>query len=319
VVMSARLAAKHAIHGGEGWMPRVGSLRDEGGSVWATCGAGSEYGRLRSVLLHRPGPEVERVDDVAGALWVEALDAARAREQHDALAELYRVHGVAVHYVEDWSYAYPNLYFVRDSYAMTPEGAILARPASRVRAGEERVLARTLAQLGIPIVLTVHGSGTFEGGDLLLVNPDLALIGVGLRTNPAGVRQVTQLLQGVGVSEVQPVPVPEDSIHLDCAYSIVGPNLALCNERHYAPEAADALRRHGVRLLTVPDCEENALGLAINVVALAPGVVVMPAGCPTTRRLLHTAGAECIEIAIDELMKGGGAVHCVTGVLEREG
>lgn len=308
-----------SLYGGEGWLPRLGSLRDEGGSIWMACGAGSEYGRLRSVLLHRPGPEIERVTDIAGALWVEALDATRAREEHDALAELYRSHGVAVHYVEDWSYAYPNLYFVRDSYAMTPEGAVLARPASRVRAGEERVLARTLAHLGIPIVLTVHGSGTFEGGDLLLVNQDLALIGTGLRTNAAGIRQVEQLLRSVGVSEVQPVPVPEDCIHLDCAYSIVSPDLALCHERHFAPEAAVALSRHGVRLVSVADSVENALGLAINVVALAPGVVVMPAGCPETRRLLHDAGVECLEVEIGELMKGGGAVHCVTGVLQREG
>lgn len=318
-MVSVRAVTPYSLHGGAGWAPRATTLRDERDSIWAACGASTEYGRLRAVLLHRPGPETEDVVDVAGALWVEPVDAARAREEHDALAELYRAHGVAVHYVDDTRHAHPNLYFVRDSYAMTPEGAVLARPASQVRAGEERILARTLTQLDIPIVLSVHGAGTFEGGDLLLASEELALIGVGLRTNAAGARQVEQLLRGLGVAEVCHVPVPEDCIHLDCAYSIVAPGLALCHERHHVPAAEEALRRHGFRLIVVPESPENALGLAINLVALEPGLVVMPAGCPETRRRLHDSGVECLEVEISELMKGGGAVHCVTGVLHREG
>lgn len=316
---TARAQLKYSVHGGEGWVPRTGSLRDDRNTVWSAFGASSECGRLRSVLLHRPGPEAEGVTDIAGALWVAPIDAPRAREQHDAMAAAYRAHGVVVHYVEDRSHAYPNMLFVRDSYAMTPEGAILARPASLVRAGEERVIARTLAHLGIPIVLSVYGRGTFEGGDLLIVNENLALIGVGLRTNEAGTCQVEQLLRGVGIAEVVRVPVHEEFIHLDCAYSIVAPQVALCHARHPSSEAETALRRHGFRLVKVPDGPENELGLALNVVALEPGLVMMPSGCPETRGLLAEAGVDYLEVEIDELMKGGGAVHCLTGVLHREG
>lgn len=318
-MVSVRAVPSYSLHGGAGWRPRSATLREERNSIWAACGASSEYGRLRAVLMHRPGPETENISDIASALWVAPVDAVRAREEHDALAALYHANDVAVHYVDDTGYAHPNLYFVRDSYAMTPEGAILSRPASLVRAGEERILAQTLTRLGIPIVLSVHGGGTFEGGDLLLVNENLALLGVGLRTNLDGARQVEQLLRSVGIAEVRHVPVQEDCIHLDCAYSIVAPELALCHERHHMPEAEEALRRHGLRLIVVPDNTENALGLAINLVALAPGVVVMPTRCPETRRILEGAGVECIEVEIGELMKGGGAVHCVTGVLHREG
>ena len=45
----------------------------------------------------------------------------------------------------------PNLMFVADLMFMTPEGAILGRPASTVRTGEERFVARRLAELGIAI------------------------------------------------------------------------------------------------------------------------------------------------------------------------
>jgi hypothetical protein len=37
---------------------------------------------------------------------------------------------------------------------------------------------------------------------------------------------------------------------------------------------------------------------------------------PITRAALERSGVECIEVEIDELMKGRGAVHFVTGVIK---
>ncbi len=49
---------EHAAYGGPGWQPRVRSLREEANGIWGSFGIDSEYGTLRSVLLHRPGPEI---------------------------------------------------------------------------------------------------------------------------------------------------------------------------------------------------------------------------------------------------------------------
>src|SRR6266700_1774090 len=63
----------------------------------------SEVGRLRTVLLHRPGAELKRLtprnsaDLLFDAIpWVE-----RAQEEHDAFAEALRTHGVEVLYLRD--------------------------------------------------------------------------------------------------------------------------------------------------------------------------------------------------------------------------
>jgi arginine deiminase len=63
----------------------------------------SEVGRLRTVLLHRPGPELARLtprnnDSLLfdGIPWV-----GRAQEEHDAFAEALRSRGVEVLYVND--------------------------------------------------------------------------------------------------------------------------------------------------------------------------------------------------------------------------
>ena len=66
-------------------------------------GADSEVGRLRTVMLHRPGPEIARLtprnnDSLLfdGIPWVS-----RAQEEHDAFAQALRDHDVEVLYLMD--------------------------------------------------------------------------------------------------------------------------------------------------------------------------------------------------------------------------
>ena len=66
-------------------------------------GADSEVGRLRTVLLHRPGAELQRLTPpdndkllFDGIPWVN-----RAQEEHDAFAQTLRDHGVEVLYLAE--------------------------------------------------------------------------------------------------------------------------------------------------------------------------------------------------------------------------
>jgi arginine deiminase len=66
-------------------------------------GVDSEVGRLRTVLLHRPGPELKRLTPrnndkllFDGIPWV-----GRAQEEHDAFADALRQHDVEVLYLTD--------------------------------------------------------------------------------------------------------------------------------------------------------------------------------------------------------------------------
>lgn len=279
--------------------------------VWSECGA------LRSVLLHRPGSEIESVTDARAALWNEPLDPLRAREQHDRLAAIYRSHGVAVHYAGQAEGLRPNLYFMRDTFSMTPRGAILSHPATASRAGEEKVAGAALRELGVPVILSLDGGATFEGADLMIVNAGLALIGCGGRTNPAGAARVGALLAGSGIGEVVPVRLTPDCLHLDCALNVVSRRLALAHPDRLPADCSRALRRHGFEILPAPSREEAGEGMSINLVALEPGVVLMPAGRPATRRILEQAGVVCLEVEVGELMKGAGGIHCMTGIIHR--
>src|SRR4051812_11251346 len=62
----------------------------------------SEVGRLRTVLLHRPGAELSRLTprNSADLLFDGVPWVGRAQEEHDAFAEALRDHGVEVLYLQ---------------------------------------------------------------------------------------------------------------------------------------------------------------------------------------------------------------------------
>ncbi len=270
------------------------------------------------MLLHRLGPEIEAVKDPSAVRWLDRMDLEKARAQHGALADVYRRHGIKVYYVEETRLDRPNALYVRDLVAMTPEGAIVARPALAARRGEERYVAQALAQLGVPIIKTIHGTGTFEGADLMWIDRKSVFLGIGNRTNPEGARQVEEELRRMGVENVIYVQVPYGQAHLDGIFNIASEDVAVVFPWQTPFVVAEALRDRGYRIIEVESVEEAKLGFATNFVALEPGRVVMPAGNPETAEKLRAAGVEIIELEIDELKKGWGGIHCMTAFLKRD-
>ena len=106
-------AAPHAMPGAAS----AGALRATGAPVAASRahrrqtipaarGGGrvdSEVGRLREVIVHRPGAEVARLTPINAnsLLFDDALDIELAQSEHDALTAILREHGVIVHDFRD--------------------------------------------------------------------------------------------------------------------------------------------------------------------------------------------------------------------------
>ncbi len=306
-----------AAYGGKGWSPRRSSLRDELGSTWAHCGIDSEWSTLRAVLLHRPGREVAASTDPDAMQMIDVPDPALAAAQHDALAERYREHGTQVYLVEPDTQPPPNMMFVADLMFMTPAGAVIARPASTVRAGEERWVARRLADMGVPVLRTIGGHGVFEGADAMWLDARTVLISLGLRTNAEGATQVAATLREQSIDSVF-VDSPVGTMHLMGQFRIVDRDLALIARHRFPWRALDALRERGYDVLFFPDDEEVARGAAANFVPLGPRRILMPAGNPVSQRFYEEHGIECITVEIDELLKAAGAVGCLSGVVARD-
>lgn len=306
-----------AAYGGEGWQQRLTSTREEIGGLWAACGQNSEWAPLKSILLHRPGPEILSESDPNHLQMLAPVDLKRMQAQHDALARAYQDAGVQVHYVTPRQNPPPNLIFVADLLFLTPEGAILARPASRVRAGEERFIAESLATLGVPILRSIHGLATFEGADAMWLSPEKVLIADGLRTNPAGQAQLAATLAEMNI-EVLSVGLPFGAMHLMGTLRIVDKDLALAWPGRVPYAAVRALREQGYAVHFLPDEQEIITGSALNIVTLAPRKIMMSAGNPLTQRFYEKLNIECLTVETDELTKAAGGIGCLTGILARE-
>jgi N-dimethylarginine dimethylaminohydrolase len=305
----------HAAFGGPGWSPRTAPHLEEIGSLWARCGSASEVTTLEAVLVHRPGLEIV-VDDANAALMIEKPDVMRAGEQHDALISVYRDAGIHIDYVEPAITPPPNLMFVADLVFMTPAGAILARPASTVRAGEERWVARRLADIGIPILRTLSGTAVFEGADAQWLDEQTVMIGQGLRTNADGAAQVTDVLREIGVKTIV-TELPAGTLHLMGQLRFLDRNLAVVRHGRLRDDALFTLRAHGYDVAFFPDEREMDEKSSHNIVTLAPREILMPEDCPITQRFYESHGVKCRTVAVDELLKAAGGIGCLTGVMRR--
>jgi len=304
---------------GDRWLPDPASFAEDRERLWGDFYVDSEVGRLRAVLMHRPGPELELVrgERYQELLFDAPVDPGRFRRQVDGLLELYARLGVEVHLVAGQREDMPNAVYMRDLYTMTPEGAILARPATRQRRGEERAVARTLADLGVPILKTVNGDGTFEGSNVVWLDRATCLLGTSSRTNAAGAAQVERELRGLGVERVLRVAVPYGQIHVDGFISPVDRRRVVVAPWLLTWDLRLELLELGFELIVAEDLAEVGR-LGTNFVAVAPGEVVMAAGFPETSALLARHDVQVHEVEVDEVLRGGGSVHCLTGFLRRD-
>jgi N-dimethylarginine dimethylaminohydrolase len=248
--------------------------------------------------------------------FISSPDPRIARDQHDSIARALVRSGVTVHLLSPASQPPPNQMFAADLFFMTREGAILGRPASQVRAGEEVLLARKLTSLGIPIISSVRGSGTFEGADALWLDSQTVLIGVGRRTNREGFQQVKDVLNWLDAVAI-PVDLPVSVMHLMGALRFADADLAIGWTGRLPETAISCLRDRGYRVEFLPDEAEAIVGHALNFATLGPRRILAPAGNPRTFAFYQDLGVECMPLDVSELAKAAGAIGCLTGILER--
>jgi N-dimethylarginine dimethylaminohydrolase len=308
-----------ATFGGPGFLPRSTRHDEEvqQGLYWTRCGVAAEWGKLKAVLLTRPDGLAALAGDPDSHLFLQNPDPVLLSEQFHAAVTFFQTHGTRVHLLRAPLARQPNLLFVRDLFAMTDEGAVLARPASRQRAGEERRVQARLAAIGIPIARSMRGEAHFEGADLVRVDSGCAAIGIGRRTNLEGARSVADYLSGLGVRSFF-VDLPEATQHLLGVLNFLDDGLVAVDAYRAPADLKEFIRSRGIRVVEIPFTEELTDGRSLNFVTLGPREAVMSTGCPRTRRMLEREGVRIFELDVSEYLKAGGGLACATGIIHRQ-
>ena len=277
-------------------------------------GVDSMVGTLERVAVRPPSPR----GDYVVAHWAEPLDLDLLARQHaDFVALLERLGcGVEVLPAED---DMPDAIFTYDPAFVVPHGVIELRGAKQVRAGEPPLLTVQLEDLGVPVVGRLLAPATADGGDMFWLDRTTLAVGRGYRTNQAAIDQIREILAGVGVT-VEQFDLPHDMgpeycLHLMSVVSPVRDDLAVVYERLAPVALLQALQARGIEMISVP--EEDYASLGCNILAVAPGVVVMAEGNEATAKALRDHGVEVHTYAASEINKGEGGPTCLTRPIKR--
>lgn len=273
-----------------------------------SVGVRSAVGRLERVAVRPPS----RVGDYLGAHWVKPnLDLLEA--QHRDFVALLRSLGAGVEElpaVDDM----PDGIFVYDPVFIAGDGAIVLRAAKPARVPENDQLAADLAVLGVPVIGSLADPAFADGGDMLFLDHKTLAIGYTYRTNEAAAEQIRAIVAPQGIDVVtfdMPHDLgPEYCLHLMSVISPVRDNLVVLYEKLAPTRLVQALEARGIDWVCVPDDEYLTLGC--NVLAVAPGVAVLPAGNVVTAALLEERGVSTHFYDASETNKGEGGPTCLT-------
>jgi N-dimethylarginine dimethylaminohydrolase len=299
--------------------------------VWGRrWGCSNDVGRLRLVLMHRPGDELKIVDPAKRLPEIGAFgdpktgwywrgdtvpDLASMQKQHDALVAALRAEDVEVVFLDRVAPGKMKSIYTRDSCIAIDGGAMVTRLGPPVRRGEELPVTRTLAKLGMPILRTIHGTGILEGGSFAFITPKVAVVGLSSRVNEAGVSQLEDVLRVQGI-ELLRVHLTGYRLHIDGAFVMIDVDTALINPVQLPFWFLEKLGEMKIRTIEVhPDDPV----FTVNCLAVRPGRVLMSDGVsPRTIDRLAAARIEVVSIAYDKVYLGGGGIHCSTSPLIRD-
>lgn len=274
-----------------------------------TYGVRSMVAPLRRVAVRPPAPR----GDYPAAHWAQPLDLDRLAAQHAAFVALLERLGCQVEVLEPAD-DMPDACFVYDPAFVVGDGVVELRGAKAVRVGEPPLLAVQLEDLGIPIVGRLTAPATADGGDMFWLDETTLAVGRTYRTNAAAHTQLRAILEPAGIT-VESFDMPHDlgpeyCLHLMSVVSPVRENLAVVYERLAPVALLQALAARGIERVSVP--EEDYLSLGCNVLAVAPGIVVIAAGNDATAKALRDHGVEVHTYEASEINKGEGGPTCLT-------
>jgi N-dimethylarginine dimethylaminohydrolase len=272
------------------------------------------FATLRRVLVRRPDASFS-VRDPARWNYSGRPDWEKARKEHDTLTARLRQGGAEVLYHDAPLPELADSVYVFDPAIITDQGAIILNLGKALRRGEEEAMARRLAALEIPITHRLSDEARAEGGDLLWLDPLTLAVGLGFRTNAAGLAQLAGALSAQGIRLV-PVELPYHAgplacLHLLSLISIVDERLAVVYPPLLSVPFYQLLQKHCFRLIEVPAEEFTTMGP--NVLALAPSKCLMLEGNPITQGRLEAAGCEVWTYRGSEIsLKSEGGPTCLT-------
>jgi dimethylargininase len=243
--------------------------------------------------VRRPGPRL--ADGLLTHLERQPVDVDLAAQQWLGYVEALARNGwdvIEVPPADDCA----DAAFVEDTMVAFGDLMVVSLPGAPSRQPETAAVATTIAGLGYEMA-RIESPGTLDGGDVLKVG-NTVYVGLGGRTNAAGIRQLASHLSTRGATVVS-VPCTK-VLHLKSAVTSL-PDGSIIGW----PDAVDDPAVFP-KFLATPE-ESGA-----HVVLLGDDRLLMASDCPESAAMFRGLGYEPIEVDIGEFQKLEGCVTCLS-------
>lgn len=249
-----------------------------------------------------------------------APDFEMAQAQHDALCHELEVAGAElVELAPALDFSLDAVY-THDASLATDFGLIVMRPGKANRIPEGQHHGAFCSRLAIPTLATILPPGATEAGDMVWLDSKTLLVGLGYRTNAAGIRQMRDLLAPYGV-EVLTATLPYGAgpstcLHLMSLMSLLDDHTVLVDLPWLAVETVELLKARGFKFIEIDSSERETL--ACNVLALGNNRLLAIEENHETNDRLRQARFDVRTFPGSELcVNGGGGPTCLTRPLLR--
>ena len=196
---------------------------------------------------------------------------------------------------------FPDSTFVEDTAILIPQVAIFCRPGAVSREGEVSAI-RPFIERSFFSTFTIEAPGTVDGGDICEAGKHF-FIGVSLRTNMEGARQLTACLNAHGyTASVIDIRGMKSILHLKSGISYIGDKtLVVMEEMNANPQFArfDLL------------CVRPEESYAANCVRVNDRVLIAD-GFPHFADDLAARGVRPLALNMSEFRKMDGGLSCLS-------
>jgi len=276
------------------------------------------YATLRRVYV-RP-PDVESLASWEAFGWHRLPGPRSIEREHHAFRDRLAEAGAEVIIGPTQVPGDPDAIYAYDPVLVIDEGAIMLRPGKEGRRAEPEAVAGDLEASGVPVLAALEAPATAEGGDLVFLDDATLLVGVGYRTNTAGVEQLASILEARDITvhrfDLPFFRGPDTCLHLMSFFSPLDADLAVAYLPMMPVRLAQLLEQRGIRTVDVPHEEFPTMGP--NVLALGPRVALALEGNPETRRRMEATGVDVRVYQGEHLsLNGDGGPTCLTRPLTR--
>lgn len=269
-----------------------------------SIGCHSEYDTLQRVIVCEPiYMEIQEViNDVQEQYKNENIDRELATKQHREFTKKLEHHGVEVIQLPA-SEQFPEQVFTRDIGFTIGSKILISKMENEIRQGEQAILQQWLESTNTPYQKIQ--SNKVEGGDVLIDGRTL-FIGVSKRTSMESILELETELPGY---EINPVPINEKYLHLDCVFNILSPEIGLVFPSALAQETIDML---AIKYELIEVAEDEQFSMGANVLSIGNKKIISLPQNKKVNEQIRAHGFEVIEVEFDEIIKSGGSFRCCT-------